>query len=498
MKAFVIACVVLCTLHSTYAAVIEQIHLALTQDMSERTVSFVTQMQLNQSTSVSFGTSPSTLSKTSPCSQRAFVDGGSAHRTIYLHECLMSPLSYDTRYYYQIGNANAQSAVLNFTTWKETDPEISMAVYGDFGLINSRSMQPLLKNLTGGTYDMVLHVGDLAYNLDTDDGTVGDQFMNMVQPIMQAVPYMTCAGNHETAYNFSHYTERFAAISQHSNTGNNWWFSFDVSYVHFVALTSEIYYNEYLYPKIMDQYKFLLQDLQSVNRTKTPFVVVYLHRPLYCSNVDDVPDCTTDAQKIRQGFNSSGVSFPGLDDVLTKYHANIVFTAHEHSYERTWPVYKGEVDPTQTDPNVMTNPQYPTHIVAGAAGCQEDLDYFAPVLHGKWSLYRAAAYGFGLFRIVNSTHLYWEQFIAEGVRGVDSMWYVQTKLPNEPRADIELSHAAHPECHAYCAAVCMHRENNAKLCAEECRCTNEHRDLTFHTVAKAAQVRVKRSLVHGH
>ena len=46
-------------------------------------------------------------------------------------------------------------------------------------------------------YDAVLHVGDIAYNLEHDDGKVGDEFLRMVEPIAARVPYMTCPGNHE-------------------------------------------------------------------------------------------------------------------------------------------------------------------------------------------------------------------------------------------------------------------------------------------------------------
>ncbi|CAH8517173.1 unnamed protein product [Schistosoma guineensis] len=42
-----------------------------------------------------------------------------------------------------------------------------------------------------------------------DNARVGDQFMRNIQPIASKVPYMTCVGNHEAAYNFSNYKARF-------------------------------------------------------------------------------------------------------------------------------------------------------------------------------------------------------------------------------------------------------------------------------------------------
>ena len=51
-----------------------------------------------------------------------------------------------------------------------------------------------------------------------------------------------------------------------------------------------------------------------------------------------------------------------------KYGVDVVIEAHEHSYERLWPVYQGKV--YQENYN---NPKAPVHIVSGAAGCNEAL-----------------------------------------------------------------------------------------------------------------------------
>ena len=59
----------------------------------------------------------------------------------------------------------------------------------------------LQQSLNANNYQMVLHIGDMAYNLDTDDGEVGDNFMNKIQSISSVVPYMTCPGNHESPNN---------------------------------------------------------------------------------------------------------------------------------------------------------------------------------------------------------------------------------------------------------------------------------------------------------
>lgn len=65
------------------------------------------------------------------------------------------------------------------------------------------------------------------------------------------------------------------------------------------------------------------------------------------------------------------------------------------------------------------------HIVTGAAGCPENLDYFAPVQQHPWSVVRSSTYGFGHLIVYNSTHLYWEQLLSEGAGGKDPLWIIK-------------------------------------------------------------------------
>ena len=50
---------------------------------------------------------------------------------------------------------------------------------------------------TGVKYQSLIHAGDLAYNLDSDQGRVGDRFMQQIEPISAHLPYMVAPGNHE-------------------------------------------------------------------------------------------------------------------------------------------------------------------------------------------------------------------------------------------------------------------------------------------------------------
>ena len=99
---------------------------------------------------------------------------------------------------------------------------------------------------------------------------------------------------------------------------------------------------------------------------------------MYCSNANG--DCFGDAETLRLGVNET---FFGMEAILKQFNVDIYLCAHEHAYERTYPVFNGtfQVQPL----NVYTNPQSPIHIIAGSAGNQELLDMFDPVLYGAWS-----------------------------------------------------------------------------------------------------------------
>lgn len=74
-----------------------------------------------------------------------------------------------------------------------------MAIFGDLGNYNGRSIPKLQEDSQKGLYDVLLHVGDLAYDMDSDNARVGDNFMRQMEPVAAYTPYMVCVGNHEEA-----------------------------------------------------------------------------------------------------------------------------------------------------------------------------------------------------------------------------------------------------------------------------------------------------------
>ena len=67
---------------------------------------------------------------------------------------------------------------------------------------------------------------------------------------------------------------------------------------------------------------------------------------------------------VRTGF--PGVHAYGFDDLLYEYGVDISFWAHEHSYERTFPVYNMTV--MNGTGSAYKDPGATVHIINGAAG----------------------------------------------------------------------------------------------------------------------------------
>lgn len=109
-------------------------------------------------------------------------------------------LSPKTRYVYHCGSKLGWSAAY----WFETPPAVDnddwsphIAIFGDMGNENAQSLARLQEEAQRRIYDAIIHVGDFAYDMHSDNALVGDQFMRQVEPLAAYVPYMVCPGNHE-------------------------------------------------------------------------------------------------------------------------------------------------------------------------------------------------------------------------------------------------------------------------------------------------------------
>ncbi|XP_030641288.1 acid phosphatase type 7 [Chanos chanos] len=337
-----------------------------------------------------------------------FVDGGREKRKMYIHRVILTQLVPGTAYLYHCGSDSGWSDLFYFTALRETWTDgPRFALFGDMGNENPQSLARLQKETQAGIYDIILHIGDFAYDMHEDDGKIGDEFMRQVESIAAYVPYMTCPGNHEEAYNFSHYRNRFSMPGDTESL----WYSWNVGPAHIISFSTEVYfYLGYGLELLFKQYSWLKNDLEEANRPENravrPWIITMAHRPMYCSN-DDKDDCTKFESYVRLGRNDTTPVAPGLEDLFYRYGVDLELWAHEHTYERLWPVYGFKVFNGSTE-EPYVNPKAPVHIITGSAGCREKHDGFIPKPR-EWSAFRSTDYGYTRMQVINSTHLYLEQ-----------------------------------------------------------------------------------------
>merc|ERR1712226_1232942 len=111
--------------------------------------------------------------------------------------------------------------------------------------------------------------------------------MRQIQSIAAYTPYMTCPGNHESAYNFSNYKARFTMPEKdwvHKlNHDLDMFYSFNLGPIHFVSINTEYYYfmdRPYDFEEcVIKQFIWLYKDLEEANRPenriKRPWIIVF-------------------------------------------------------------------------------------------------------------------------------------------------------------------------------------------------------------------------------
>jgi hypothetical protein len=340
----------------------------------------------------------------------------------YIHRALIKGIKPGQRYIYRVGSVDfGVSAVYWFTGLKpRATGGYKYAVFGDMGNYNARSLGRIQRESQNGDFDAILHVGDMAYNLDSSSGTVGDEFIRQIEPVAAYVPYMVSPGNHEVGGNFTHFVNRFTM----PNTDTNLWYSYDIGDVHFISFSTEVYFfwEDYGTEMLRNQWSWLINDLQQANKNRknVPWIITMGHRPMYCST-KDTDDCTKFESIIRTGIPI--VHAYRLEKLFYEQGVDVSIWAHEHTYERLWPVYDRIVYNGSTAPNV--DPPAPVHILSGSAGCPEFTDKFnAP---GIWDAVRSNQYGFSRMHVYNKTHIHWQQIRAVDGGTDDDFWIVKNK-----------------------------------------------------------------------
>eukprot|EP01129_Flabellula_baltica_P001237 TRINITY_DN1112_c0_g2_i1.p1 TRINITY_DN1112_c0_g2~~TRINITY_DN1112_c0_g2_i1.p1 ORF type:complete len:519 (+),score=87.76 TRINITY_DN1112_c0_g2_i1:17-1573(+) len=392
-----------CTVQCCESTLPEQVHLSFTDNKDEMAVTWTTRNR--DDSIVMYGLSPNALHMNVTGASHTYTSGGWAG---WIHIAKMTGLKPGTQYFYSVGSSAGFSKVFNFYTERPADDTTptKIVVYGDMGANkeSDQMIERIAQIFQQHQADFVIHDGDISYA----DGFQQrwDIFMRKIEAVAAYTPYMVTPGNHEIGVigllnTTLGYPYRFSLPGKNliGTELDNLFYSYNYHNVHVIAIDTESILDT---PEITrEQRDWLENDLKSVDRQKYPWVFVYGHRPLYCSNTN--ADCTHFAEYLREK----------LESLFYKYKVDLVFMAHKHDYERMYPLYQNQ--PTMN----YINPGKPTYVLNGAGGNREGVQHF-PSQRPQWSAAAISEWGYGVVTIFNNTVLRWDFYTAENNQIADT------------------------------------------------------------------------------
>eukprot|EP00040_Diaphanoeca_grandis_P030384 m.179559 g.179559 ORF g.179559 m.179559 type:complete len:727 (-) comp31979_c1_seq1:166-2346(-) len=293
--------------------------------------------------SVSIGTSTTNLKTVHGVTHKHETKPASGPvRTLYMHFISVSALLPRTTYLYSVKSGGANAVSSNVTSFRApySDGVTKIDIFGDMGIYNWNNMEWLEKDCASGTSaDLIVHMGDHAYNEGENSELRADAYMQAYQPVLSQCPWMPIVGNHEyySGTELSRYldstwegwgtipggpskstslgfllgvgTHHGAATQGSTPSNTSRYFSVDFGLVHLIALDFNVYYGDDPcgQPCMDAQLKFLKEDLEkaNANRDKVPWIIAMAHYPVYCT-----------------GCAGNGVKSSGSEGVSAEFYAS--------------------------------------------------------------------------------------------------------------------------------------------------------------------------------
>lgn len=240
----------------------------------------------------------------------------------------MQKLTPATEYEYRIVNADGATDWITFSTTKEDLNKYKVLVFGDsqstdYSVWGQTAQIAWQQNDDAAFF---INMGDI-----TDNGQAYFQWRDWFENadvLTSHIPFAPVLGNHE-AYSMDWkfaepytYKALFAVPYGGPKDQNRLAYSFDYGDVHYVSLNTDYEELNGWRPTMMeDEAAWLDKDLAAAKKAGKRLVVL-MHRPPWDSPYNGTLDV-------------NGKYFMPLFD---KYDVPLVFTAHEHCYERTVPI----------------------------------------------------------------------------------------------------------------------------------------------------------------
>ncbi|MEZ5023838.1 MAG: metallophosphoesterase family protein [Chitinophagales bacterium] len=252
------------------------------------------------------------------------------------HEIEITGLSANTKYFYEVGTGNATLVNPAVDVYFKTSPTpgssqpITAWILGDCGTkdVNQRNVRDAYYNYIGSSHtDMILFLGDNAYDSGTDSEYQNAIFENMYEDKLKSTVSWSTLGNHDgySASSSSQSGPYYDIFSFPTSgeagglaSGTEAYYSYDYGNIHFIVLES--YDTDRSIGGAM--YNWCLADIQN---TTAEWIVAFWHHPPYTKGSHD-SDTEGELIDMRANF------LP----MLESNGVDLVLSGHSHSYERSY------------------------------------------------------------------------------------------------------------------------------------------------------------------
>ena len=241
--------------------------------------------------------------------------------------------------------------------------DFNFAAVGDWGC--SVNTNNTVSNILLRSPELILGLGDFSYQPTVDC------WFQSAHPIDEKMKIVV--GNHDNDY-----PGKLNKLMNDFGLGKLY-YSFDYENVHFIALSTEVPYN-----KTSLQYDFVNSDLfRAASNPNIDWIVVYFHRLMYTS-----PSRHAESSTLRDTYHP----------LFARYGVDLVLQAHNHNYERTYPLRfnsNNPLSPIETSTNTTTYADPKGQIFATVGTGGKDLYSF----DGKEDYFVKQYEGYGILNV---------------------------------------------------------------------------------------------------
>ena len=229
--------------------------------------------------------------------------------------------------------------------------EHKVITYGDTDAYE-RGMKTL-DRMKEEEYDLLVLLGDYAYDIFDDNGQKGDDFFELMEPILTKAPFVLTPGNHETADDSLMLLSRFQmpGTSKENHAENNY-YTFIAGKVLYVSMNLDyaIFTDVVRIPHFAEQMYLDLKEKLPSRGTDWHYLAFFTHRPFHC------------VERAERSIIDLYYSNPILS-VLNDFDVDMILTGHTHDFELNR-IFDDYMPTAKSDNTLM--------IISGAAGTDKD------------------------------------------------------------------------------------------------------------------------------